>query len=247
MSNKDKYFSTARQVVRMAARQQSPSIEVLLYGNPISITNCATDKDRLKNFCSVLIKHVSQRIGVKILTTLPIIPASLEQYNIRYTEKWIRNIDANFLDYNLAVRKPALITPYRKLPRNLRYLHYKYFSGDVSGMIAESIFINLLDHLGVNVNLVGHLRPLKSKGEFLPDFVIWDQSSALTRLVTSGSFNVPVFAEVKSSTESLKKSQLAKAITQLKKVLSNQNQCGLIFYLYKASSIYKGVIFEVRV
>jgi len=231
----------------MAASQQSPSIEVLLYSNPISITNYASNQYRLINFCSVLIKHVSKKIGVKTLTTLPIVPALLEQYNIRYTEKWIMNIDANFLEYNIAIRKPGLITPYRNLPRNLRYLHHKYFSGDVSGMIAESIFINLLDHLGVNVNLVGHLRPLKSKGAFLPDFVIWDQSSALTRLVTSGSFNIPIFVEVKSSTGELQTSKLAKAITQLKKVLSNQNQCGLVFYLFKASPTYVGVIFEVRV
>jgi hypothetical protein len=134
------------------------SLDVFKYISPISLANFSSGKIWLPN----LINDVLQRRMVQLLITLPLYPALLEVYNIRYTEKWVRRIDENFLEYHSGLR-PLLNLPFHQLPRNLRYLSAKFFSGDVSGMIAESLFIYLLDNLGVNVNSVGHLRPYKNK------------------------------------------------------------------------------------
>ena len=178
------------------------------------------------------------------LMTLPLPPGLLEFYNVRYAEKWVKRIDENFLEYHIGSRASLNIPLYR-LPKNLKYLSTKFFSGDVSGMIAESLYIYLLDHLGIDVNLVGHLRPYKrGRAAFFPDFVIWDRSLVTTPLISRGNFQLPVYAEVKGSTSGINERQLEKALHQLNNVIYTSQDCGLIFVAYKNPN-YEGIIFEV--
>jgi len=142
------------------------TLDVFKYITPLSLTNLSLGKRWLKN----IINDALRRRNIQCLITLPLYPRLLELYNIRYTEKWVRRIDKNFLEYYSGLR-PLLNLPFHQLPRNLRYLSTKFLSGDISGMIAESLFIYLLDYLGVNISLVGHLRPYKNKAAFLPDFL----------------------------------------------------------------------------
>jgi hypothetical protein len=217
------------------------SLDVFKYISPISLANFSSGKIWLPN----LINDVLQRRMVQLLITLPLYPSLLEVYNIRYTEKWVRRIDENFLEYHSGLR-PLLNLPFHQLPRNLRYLSAKFFSGDVSGMIAESLFIYLLDNLGVNINSVGHLRPYKNKAAFLPDFVIWDKNIATTALISTSNYQLPIFAEVKGSTYVIGKQRLEKALCQLNRVVRTSQDRGLIFMAYKNPN-YEGVIFEVEV
>jgi hypothetical protein len=217
------------------------SLDVFKYVLPISLTNFSSGKIWLTN----VIDDVLQRRKVQLLITLPLYPGVLEVYNIRYTEKWVRRIDENFLEYHSGLR-PLLNFPSHQLPRNLRYLSTKFFSGDVSGMIAESLFIYLLDYLGVNINLVGHLRPYKNKAAFLPDFVIWDKNIATTALILTSNYQLPIYAEVKGSTYGINKQKLEKALCQLNRVICTSQDRGLIFIAHKNPN-YEGVIFEVEV
>jgi hypothetical protein len=183
--------------------------------------------------------------SVTNLVTLGIIPGLLEQYNIRYTEKWVKRIDENFAEYNLGT-KPTLNIPGQPLPRHLRYITDKFFSGDVSGMIAESVFVYLLDQLGIDINQVGHLRPLKRRRAFLPDFAIWDNGPSLGSLLVPTPA-LPVYAEVKGCSSGLDESRIAKALTQLNKLVGRRTSVGLIFVLFKdAGAAYQGALLEVR-
>lgn len=115
-------------------------------------------------------------------------------------------------------------------------------------MIAESLFIYLLDQLDVNIDLVGHLRPFKGKRrkeEYLPDFAIWDDSLTLHSLISRSNYQLPVYAEVKGSTGGVVKEKLEKSLAQLDKVIIARNICGIIFMAYRNPVNYEGVIFEV--
>jgi hypothetical protein len=216
-------------------------LDVFKYITPLSLTNLFLGKLWLEN----IINDVLRKRNIQRLITLPLYPGLLELYNVRYTEKWVKKIDENFLEYHSGSR-PLLNFPTYPLPRNLKYLSTKFFSGDVSGMIAESLFIYLLDHLGVNVNLVGHLRPYKrGRAAFLPDFVIWDRSLVTTPLISTSNCQLPIYAEVKGSTCGVNERQLQKALCQLSKVIYTSQDRGLIFIAYKNPN-YEGIIFEVE-
>lgn len=220
-----------------------PKIDIYRYPSVISLTSCYT---YYRNFLNCILN--SNIIHIK---SLPIYPYILEQYNIRYAEKWITRIDDNFLNYDLATMPPSLHIPQSSPPKNSRitYLTIKSFSGDVSGIIAESIFIYFLHSIGVNINLVGHIRPLKKIGGFLPDFLIYDKKYAMRNLI-SGNYNLPIYAEVKGSIRIINKYRWYKAITQLAKVLRQKNDCGIIFLIFKYSTYnftYKAVVIEVRI
>jgi hypothetical protein len=218
------------------------SLDVFKYITPLSLTSFSSGKIWLKN----IINDVLQKRGIQHLITLSLYPGLLESYNIRYAEKWIKKIDENFLEYHSGLKPPSLNIPFRSLPKNLKYLSTKFFSGDVSGMIAESLFIYLLDYLGVNVNLVGHLRPYKRKAAFLPDFVIWDRKLATTPLISTSNCQLPIYAEIKGSTCGMNEQQLGKALHQLSRVIYTFQDRGLIFIAYKNPN-YEGIIFEVEV
>lgn len=156
----------------------------------------------------------------------------------------VKRVDENFLEYHSGSR-PSLNIPTHPLSRNLKYLSTKFFSGDVSGMIAESLFIYLLDSLGVDVNSVGHLRPDKGRASFLPDFVIYDRSLAATSLISTSNFQLPIYAEVKGSTHEVNEQQLQKALCQLNRVIKGSQDRGLVFIAHKNPN-YEGIIFEVE-
>ena len=115
-------------------------------------------------------------------------------------------------------------------------------------MISESLFVYLLHMLGVNIDLVSHLRPLKAKDAFNPDFAVYDVSSStrLNLLVHSRHVSSPIYAEVKGSTGSMNKDRIEKAITQLNRLVISDSDVGLIFLVFRnAFSFYEGVALEV--
>jgi hypothetical protein len=218
------------------------SLDVFKYITPLSLSNLSLGGHWLKN----IINDVLQGRNIQRLITLPLYPGLLELYNVRYTEKWVKKIDENFLEYHSGLKPPSLNIPSHSLPKNLKYLSTKFFSGDVSGMIAESLFIYLLNYLGVNVNLVGHLRPYKrGRAAFIPDFVIWDRSLVSTPLISTSNYQLPIYAEVKGSTRGMSEERLQKALCQLSKVIYTSQDRGLIFIAYKNPN-YEGIIFEVE-
>jgi len=221
------------------------TVEVFKYNKIISLHNTPSPSS-LRYVARSVIYDFLNRINVSPLRTLLIIPGLLEQYNIRYTEKWIRRIDENFLEYSIGIR-PRLNIPSIPPPKNLSYLSDKFFSGDVSGTIAESLFIYLLDQLGVNVNLVGHLRPLKRRNMFLPDFIIWDYSPAIYLLISSSNYQPPIYAEVKGSTSNIDRNRLIKALLQLNKLLTKTSDCGIVFFAFKnpQNLNYEALVLEV--
>ncbi len=224
------------------------SVEVLKYNNVLSLNRMSFySLTSLRHTVENIIHDVVRRINIRPLKVLQVIPGLLEQYNIRYTEKWIKAIDENFLEYNIGIR-PRLNIPFnRPLPRNLRYLSDKFFSGDISGTIAESLFIYLLDELGIDISLVGHLRPIKRKNMFLPDFIIWDNRPEIRQLISSSTYQPPLYAEVKGSTSGINHEKLIKALFQLNKLLNKQSNCGVVFLAFRdyQNLNYKALVLEV--
>ena len=188
----------------MSASLHTLQVEILRYNNVISLRNVATNIFILRQTASTIATDLLSRQNTSILANLSVFPGLLEQYNIRYTEKWVKRIDENFLEYYYGL-KPALNIPHPSPSQSASfpYIYHKFFSGDVSGMIAESIFIYFLDHLGININLIGHLRPMKQRNAYQPDYVIWDGSNAIKTLIQNPQFQPPLYAEVKGSTLSL--------------------------------------------
>lgn len=223
----------------------SVAVEVFKYNNIISLRRISS-LILLRHFVDNAINDLLHRINVNLLKTLFVTPGLLEQYNIRYAEKWVRRIDENFLEYNTGIR-PGLNIPSMPPPKNLKYLSNKFFSGDVSGTIAESLFIYLLDELGIEISLVGHLRPLKKKNAFLPDFIIWDDSHAVRLLISSSSYQPPAYAEVKGSTSNIDRNRLIKALLQLNKLLTKTSDCGIVFFAFKnpQNFNYEALVLEV--
>lgn len=224
-------------------------INILRYNTPISLRNILQQRSIKWQISTVggIIHSFSRRINVSLLKTLSIAPRELEQINIRYTEKWIKRIDENFIEYNKGTRPSLNIPPTRNPPRNISYLSHKFYSGDVSGMIAESLFIYLLDKLGVDVKLVGHLRPVKGKNRFTPDFIIWDDSPEIQQIITSRNYKPPAYAEVKGSTSNIAPDRLYKALLQLNKLIIKQTDCGIVFFAFKnpVNLNYEAIILEV--
>ena len=221
------------------------TVEVFKYNDIVSLRRMPS-LTLLKQFISNVVNDLLHRTNVSLLRTLLVAPGLIEQYNVRYTEKWVRRIDENFLDYNIGIR-PRLNVPLIPPPRNLKYLSEKFFSGDVSGTIAESLFIYLLDELGIDINLVGHLRPLKKKTAFLPDFIIWDDSHAVRLLISSSNYQPPAYAEVKGSTSNIDPNRLIKAVLQLNKLLTKPGDCGIVFFAFKnlQNLNYEALVLEV--
>ena len=215
-------------------------VDVFKYNAILSVSNLP------KYWSKRIVGDVLWRRNMQHLATLSLIPRTLEQYSEKYAEKWVKRVDENFFWYDLSSRltRPLLNVPPHQLRRNLEYLLEKYYSGDVSGMIAESLFIYLLEKLGVNIYLVGHLRPFKRKAAFCPDFVIWDDGPAITRLISTGNYQLPIYAEVKGSTRELDEERLEKALLQLKYVIKTSQDRGLIFIAHK-NPVYEGIVFEV--
>lgn len=226
---------------------QSVQVEILRYNQVFSLCNMFSNNLYFRQIVKTTADNIANGYNTSSLATLSIFPGLLEQYNVRYTEKWVRRIDENFLEYYHGLRPALNIPPIQTSSKIPSYLRDKFFSGDVSGMIGESLFIYLLDHLGININLVGHLRPLKRKNAFLPDFIIWDRSNAVSSLVQT-NFQPPIYVEVKGSTGSIDRNRIEKALTQLHNVITQMTACGLIFLVFRNSQrvSYTGTVIEVK-
>lgn len=225
------------------------SVKIFKYSHGISLTSLFSNSSHFMRATQQIVSDCLAGKNLNYVRTLSIYPGLLEYYNIRYTEKWVRRIDENFLEYSTGTKPPSLNIPPIRLPKNLRYLSDKFFSGDVSGMIAESLFIYFLDELKVNITLVGHLRPLKRAKAYLPDFVIWDNSPTLRQLISTSNYKIPIYAEVKGSTGGITKEPLVKALIQLNKIITKNAERGIIFLAFRdVTNInlnYKGIVFEV--
>jgi len=201
----------------------------------------------LSSYSKSVADDINSSSNVTLVEKLNVSPSLLEQYNVRYTEKWVKRIDENFCEY-YNCSKPSLNVYPSLHSRSRLFITEKFFSGDVSGMISESLFVYLLHMLGVNIDLVSHLRPLKAKDAFNPDFAVYDVSSStrLNLLVHSRHVSSPIYAEVKGSTGSMNKDRIEKAITQLNRLVISDSDVGLIFLVFRnAFSFYEGVALEV--
>jgi len=165
----------------------------------------------------------------QLIISLPL----LEFYNQRYTERRIRRIDENFYDYCIG-GGASLHVPSQRLPRELQYLSKKFYSGDVSGGIGESLFVYFMVHgLGINSVNIGHLRPLKKRGYVTPDFVITEDNGRLQALLNTNTYDLPVYAEVKSSASAIDRDRIKKGLDQIIKFIKNEHDYGLLFITQK--------------
>jgi hypothetical protein len=202
-----------------------------------------------------MLKYIQKRLYSNIfhLLYVDIDPDVLEVLNQHYSEKWVSRIDENFYAYNFQ-QKPRLRQTSRasgKVTKKM-YLSLKNYSGDVSGMIAESLFLYFLREVGIEENKIGHLRPLKGKQPYAPDFVIWDGKIFNNpKVQLNRECRLPVFAEVKGSIRGDLVDKLARALIQLKNFV-NGSHCGLIFVARKtpnqgaSQGFYEGILFEVE-
>jgi hypothetical protein len=246
-----KFIITSLERNAISVTQPSAqSLDVFKYTIPLSLSNLNRGRYSYKNWLSGIITNILRGINKHHLITLQLYPGLFELYNVRYAEKWVKRIDENFLEYHAGSKLSLNIPPY-PLPRNLKYLSTKSFSGDVSGTIAESLFIYFLHNIGIDINLVGHLRPYKKlQGQFAPDFVIWDNGMLNIKiadmpLISMNNCKLPIYAEVKGSTSQINEKQIEKALLQLNQVIREPQDCGLIFVAYKNPN-YEGIVFEVQ-
>lgn len=220
-------------------------VQILRHNQLIHLNRVVPNQQILRHTAQRIARDLSRRINVQNLVNLQILPGLLEQYNIRYTEKWIKRIDENFPEYYYGNRPSLNVPPWPRQRRHI-YLRNKFFSGDVSGMIAESVFVYFLHHLGVDINFVGHLRPLNKPYAFQPDFEIYDYARKLGSILQNPNFQLPVYAEVKGSTGNVDYHRIEKSLSQLYNVITNPNTSGLVFIVYKDSAAtYNGAILEV--
>lgn len=172
----------------------------------------------------------------------------LELINLGYTEKQITGIDDNVIMYNWGIRL-SLYTPPIPPPPPVSYLYEKYFSGDLSGVIGESVFVYYLtENLGISPYYIAHLRPQKRKDELSPDFIIYDRSKKLASLLGTTNYQDKIYAEVKGCMGDIDDKRIERAIMQLSRLVTSSNQYGLIFLLNRprGREKYKATIVVVR-
>jgi len=195
-------------------------------------------------------KNIESRLHLSsLLRRFQIIPRLFEHYNIRYSEKQIKRIDENFYDYSLGT-KFGLNVPIQNPPRSLRYLIRKFFSGDVSGDIAESLFVYfLVEEMSVNPYEIGHTRPDKRRRFLTPDFLIWDNSFRLASILSSKTYPLPVLAEVKGFTSKVDAPRISHGLGQLKALIANSLFVGILFLGVRNQTRqgYDAYLIEVRV
>jgi hypothetical protein len=141
-----------------------------------------------------------------------------------HCDKWVEEVGVHFALYASA-RQPTDIPPLSvpAIARNNReVMKYKVYSGDVSGVIGETLFSLLLTkQFGLLDDHFAHLRADKSSGIY-PDFAIYHPTQKLINRLhwRSGMVNTrPIPAEVKTGNKPTKQSikpQIEKAILQIR-------------------------------
>lgn len=184
------------------------------------------DASQIQSQADEIVKNIKKS---KIFKNFDVVPSLLEHYNIFYSEKQVRRIDANFFDYSLGTRF-RLNVPHIASPKGLRYLIRKFFSGDVSGDIGEALFAYfLIEEMNVSSYCIGHTRPEKRKGFLTPDFIVWDSSFRLASLLNSKKYPLPVLGEVKGFTGDINSTRISHGLSQLKMLISNTLLLGILF------------------
>jgi hypothetical protein len=141
-----------------------------------------------------------------------------------HCDKWVEEVGVHFALYSsarLSTDVPSLSVP--SIARSDReVMKYKVYSGDVSGVIGESLFsLFLTKQFGLLDDNFAHLRADKSSGIY-PDFGIYKPTQALLKRLhwRSGMVNTrPIPAEVKTANNPSRQSikpQLEKAILQIR-------------------------------
>ena len=154
---------------------------------------------------------------------------ALEIYSRGYTDKRIVGIDRNFADYRIGGR---LSSPVRLPFRRLRYLDHKSYSGDVSGLIGESVFVYfLVEVMRLDRRYIQHLRPEKNAGFVTCDFLFLDFNNRLQSIIPS--YRNPLYAEVKSSTGKLSGNRVSHGLSQLKDTIGSWDAHGILALVEK--------------
>jgi hypothetical protein len=122
----------------------------------------------------------------------------------RHVDKWVEDTATHLLRYSHAgSHRPLLYVPSGRR-NDRRVLKVKNFSGDVSGVIGESIFSSLLiEHFGLGDRDFAHFSAYGRKGGY-PDFGIYTATPSLRAQLLTGCPVQPVTpipAEVKTITE----------------------------------------------
>jgi len=182
-------------------------------------------------------------------------PRVIESLNFIYTEKFVPGLDYAFPLYNIGF-KPHLGLNYLmgfassrgiRTSSGLRYpLISKYFSGDVSGVIGESLFVYVA-LLVYGVHSIIHLRPEKVR---LPtsDFVVTMPrdivrlSPLLCQRYVYPSNNSRLFVECKSTVNTeIDHYRVKHGLFQLYNML-NSGDFGLLFVVHKDWSTNRFVV-----
>ena len=225
-------------------------VKVFRYNTVLSVTVLLGDISQDFQFLQTLLVEGMRRTHSHALTDLSVWwPGLIEQYNIGYTEKWIKRPDENFLVYHGGQNPPLHLPPDEVVhPTNHGCLSEKAFSGDVSGMIAESLFIYLLHDSGIDIDLVGHLRPQKRKDAFMPDFAIYDHGPQGCPVLSNPACELPIYVGVKGSVSGINENQINKAMAQLCALVTTPSACGLMFLVFRNTSNlnYEGMLVEVE-
>lgn len=181
---------------------------------------------------STIIRDVAKTTG---FTTLTLSTKLINDRTQRHVDKWIEETAIHLSLYsNAGSYRPKL-----KSPRNIsrkekdKILKAKSFSGDVSGVIGESIFSSLLiEHFRLKETDFAHFRA-SVVTSFYPDFGIYRPSTRLRDKAYWGDplpqFKIPIPAEVKTVTTietSAIKSRLKKAIEQVRSYWTTEGSNG---------------------
>ena len=220
-------------------------IPIRKYNQIISIGAASA---RLDQVSRDLTNAVNRGMNITQLGQININLPVLEVINLGYTEKQITGIEEDIIYYSYGVKLP-LLSQFYQPPTLLPYpLFRKYFSGDLSGIIGESVFVYYLIHdIGVSPQDIVHLRPQKRRNQLSPDFLIYDRFRNLSIIFESTAYPVEVYAEVKGCMGDIDHERIKKALEQLSRLVRSSNQFGILFVLNRPRmSEYKATLVVVR-
>jgi len=165
----------------------------------------------------------------------------LETIGFDYADKLVPGLEVSFPLYHLGFRPYTTwrgsVAAIPTATGNRYPLIQKYFSGDVSGVIGESLFVYIAAMV-YGASSIVHLRPEKGRA-LTPDFVVCNPQdiSRLSLLLCLGSPNVSrytrLFVECKSSAGGQVDSErIARGLSQLLAVLS-RGDLGMLFLVQR--------------
>jgi len=204
----------------------------------------------LSDIVDTLVENMRNSIRIATISTYSYV---LDEMSFNYSEKFILQVGLHYYFYYLGV-KPRLYTPrglssIRVGQRNIPILSEKYFSGDVSGVISETLFAYIaINRLKVPMNCLVHLRPCSNEGFLTPDFVVAGRDNVLKvmRLMHyHGMRSAPsdigsyMFVECKGCVSgTISSKRVEKGLKQLLKVMYKKRpSCGLLFITHRPRAL----------